>query len=697
MQHTIFFTRSLLAAAILSAYTHGFAADGDTQSAELETVNVVGSMNKLQTVPFLQAKDAVNITAATLSEEGVEKADEIGRYQSGFTNQPYGSDTNTNWFRIRGAEASQSFDGAPVNNYGFFTPHVDTFGIEAVEITKGADSLTYGAANPGGLINYISKRPHKSQVGKGEVKAQAGNNGQYGIAADYTGSLNADQSLRYRLVGSFRAADGDWNGTDNKTFYLAPSLAWDITDRTRLSLLASYQRDKGTPSSNFVPMAGSLVAIDGQKVNPTTNLGDPSVDHETNKQYSLGYEFSHDFNDSLSFSSNYRYTHIDNHHLGTYVWSSVDPTNYTATRDAVFNDGTAKNHSIDNRITWRWHNENIRNTLVAGVDYRQQKVNGVYQSFAFPTIVSPGTVNIFSPTYGISVDTSNIPRNDLKASQLGFYLQDSVRLFDKVGISAGVRHDRAKSEEYTNNQSVKANHTSYAGSIMYFAPFGLNPYFAYTESFRLPTGLSGNQTLYDPQTTEQYEIGLKYLPAWLDGTLSIAAFKANDKGALISNAGGTGNTVSGDVSKRKGVELQAQAQITDNLSGQLAYTYQTRTDRGSDGIDYHNTLFAKHSASLRGVYAFDQGTLNGLSLGAGVRYVGTSKVDGQWAVAAYKGLKVPSSTVFDLFARYDFARNWTAQVNVDNIGNRKYIAACDASYCYYGQGRSILGSVSYKF
>ena len=104
-----------------------------------------------------------------------------------------------------------------------------------------------------------------------------------------------------------------------------------------------------------------------------------------------------------------------------------------------------------------------------------------------------------------------------------------------------------------------------------------------------------------PQTTEQYEIGLKYLPAWLDGTLSIAAFKANDKGALISNAGGTGNTISGDASKRKGVELQAQAQITDNLSGQLAYTYQTRTDRGSDGIDYHNTLFAKHSASLRGV------------------------------------------------------------------------------------------------
>lgn len=695
-----FFTRSLLAAAVLGAYAHGFAADDTAQTAEtaeLETVTVVGSINKLQGVPFRQAKSAVSIKSEILKEEGVEKADEVGRYQAGFTSQPFGSDTNTNWFRIRGAEASQSVDGAPAVAYGFFTPRVEVFGVEAVEVTKGADSLTYGASNAGGLVNYVSKRPHKNQVGKGEITAHAGNRSQYGIGADYTGAFNAGQTLRYRVVGSFRVADGEWSGTDNKTVYLAPSLAWDISGNTKLSLLASYQRDKGTPSSNFVPMAGSLVALGGNKVDRRTNLGDPGVDNETNKQYSLGYEFTHDFGSGLSFSSNYRYNKTDNRHLGTYVWSSVDPTTYEATRDAVVNDGTSKSHSIDNRLTWRWKNENIDNTLLAGTDYRRQKVSGIYQLFSFPSTVSPSAVNIFNPNYGVSVDTSAVPRTDMKAEQLGFYLQNSTRLFDRVGITAGIRHDRAKNEEYANNQSVKKNHTSYSGSVMYYAPLGINPYFAYSESFRLPTGLSGNQTLYDPQTTEQYEVGVKYIPQWIDGTLSAAVFKANDKGALISGANGIGSSVSGDTAKRKGVEIQAQAQITDNLSGQFAYTYQKRTDRGSDDIDYLNTLYAKHQASLRGVYAFNQGALNGLSLGAGVRYVGSSKVDGQWANAAYRGMNVPSSTVFDLYARYNFARNWAAQVNVDNIADKKYIAACDASYCYYGQGRSILGSVSYKF
>ncbi|MCQ9327455.1 TonB-dependent siderophore receptor [Neisseria dentiae] len=691
------FARSLLAAAVLGAYTHSFAADDtgaqNAGTAELETVNVVGSINKLPDVPFRQAKSAVAISAETLSEEGVEKMDEVGRYQAGFTNQPYGSDTNTNWFSIRGTEASQSFDGAPAASYGFFSPHIDPFGVESVEITKGADSITYGAANAGGLVNYISKRPHKNQVGKGVVEAHVGNNNQRGIAADYTGALNADQSLRYRLVGSYRKADGQWNGTGNESYYFAPSLSWDIGERTNLSLLANVQKDVGTPSSNFVPQAGSLFAVNGQKIDPDTNLGDPSVDNETNKQYALGYTFSHDFGNGLSFDSNYRYSRIDNKHTGVYVWPSLSGN--FATRDVVINDGEATGHYADNRLTWQWKNQHIQNTLLAGIDYRKQDTEGVYQNMQYPgSIVSPNAVNVFAPTYGVSIDSSNVPRTDMSLRQTGFYLQDSVKLFNRIGITAGVRHDRARNEELLSGQSVKANHTSYSGSLMYYAPFGLNPYIAYSESFRLPTGLSGDQTLYDPNTTEQYEIGVKYLPSWLDGSISLAAYKARDKGALVSGAGGIGSTVSGDVSKRKGIELQAQGNLTDNISAQLAYTYQSRVDTVAD-VDYRNPLFAKHNASLRGSYHFNNGALSGLTLGAGIRYVGDSKVDGQWAT--YRGMKIPSSTVVDLFARYAINNNWETQLNVDNVGNRKYIAACDASYCYYGQGRSIVGKVSYKF
>lgn len=228
---------------------------------------------------------------------------------------------------------------------------------------------------------------------------------------------------------------------------------------------------------------------------------------------------------------------------------------------------------------------------------------------------------------------------------------------------------------------------------MYYAPYGLNPYLAYKEAFILPTGISGNGTQYKSSTTEQYEIGVKYIPSWIDGSASLALFKARDKGALISN--NTGATVNSDEPiKRKGIELQAEANLTDNLSGQFAYTYLSSITDPAQGSAYRMPLMPKHTASLRGIYSFTGGKLDGLSLGAGVRYVGTSYTAKDYSLVSNG--KVPSSTVFDLFARYRFAKNWEAQLNIDNVSDRKYIAACD-NYCYYGQGRSILGSLSFKF
>ena len=697
------FSYKLAALAVLTAYTPAFA-DNQTDNAEvptteLETIEVSGSINKLSVVPFRQAKSAVSIKADEIAEQGIRKMDEVGRYQAGFTNQAYGSDNNTNWFTIRGTSASQSFDGLPAAEYGFFTPHVDTFGVEAVEVTKGSDALTYGAANAGGLINYVSKRPHKEQVGQGIAEAHVGNKGQRGIAADYTGALNADQSLRYRLVGSYKHADGDWNGTRNESYYFAPSLAFDFSERTNLTLLSSIQKDVGVPSSNFMPQSGSLVPTDLGYIDRNSNLGDPTQAHETNLAKSIGYEFSHDFGNGLRFNQNYRYQHVQNRHLGAYAYPSAydnnwvpqplsAANNYSVDRGVVFNDGTAKSHSFDNRLTWRFQNDNIDNTLLGGIDYRHQKIDALYTLFG-----SGAPVNVHTPSasYGQPF-TVDAPNTGIKARQLGFYLQNSTKLYDTIGITAGIRHDRARSEEVVNNnQAVKANHTSYSGSLMYFAPHGINPYIAYSESFSLPTGLSGNQTLYSPKTTEQYEAGVKYLPSWVDGSFSLAVFKARDKGALISN--NIGATVSSESPiKRKGVEIQADAQITDNLKGVFAYTYLSSiTD--ADGNTVRNHLIPKHSASLRGVYQFNKGALNGLDIGAGIRYTGNSYTQ---AGSLYAGRQVPSSTVFDAFAKYRFARDWEAQVNVDNLTNRRYLSGCDYN-CYYGAERSITGKLSYRF
>ncbi|EQA14629.1 outer membrane insertion C-terminal signal domain protein [Glaesserella parasuis H465] len=85
--------------------------------------------------------------------------------------------------------------------------------------------------------------------------------------------------------------------------------------------------------------------------------------------------------------------------------------------------------------------------------------------------------------------------------------------------------------------------------------------------------------------------------------------------------------------------------------------------------------------------------LNGLTVGAGIRYVGHSVTS---KGSLYSHARLPSVTLVDLMARYQINQNWSAQLNVDNVGNRKYVAACDY-YCCYGAERKVNATVSYKF
>lgn len=320
----------------------------------------------------------------------------------------------------------------------------------------------------------------------------------------------------------------------------------------------------------------------------------------------------------------------------------------------------------------------MKNTVVFGTDYRYQTVRGKY---GFGSVV--GTTSLFNPTAGFQ-DQSSIPNHQYKARQLGFYLQDNLTVADTVAFSAGVRRDFVR-QAAVNKKEARANNTSYSGSVMYLSAFGINPYYAYNEAFKVPDGLDGSNQLYKPNTTKQHEVGIKYLPEWLDGTFTVAYFHAKDRGALEAAPGGS---IQADVTKRRGIEVQLDANLTKNLSATFAYTYQRSEKKaaGSDSFE-RNPQLPQNSFSSLLAYKFDDEAIKGLTLGAGVRHIGTS---------VYKEYKVPSATVVDLMANYQFRKNWVAQVNVQNLGDRRFVAGCNW-FCYYGAGRNVNASLSYKF
>ncbi|MBP6345654.1 MAG: TonB-dependent siderophore receptor [Neisseriaceae bacterium] len=672
---------SIISTCLLMAFGHAYAAEPDTPEAALDDVVVVGSAGKVGGLKYRTPGSTAVISAADIEAAQAHKLDQALHYQAGILSEPYGGDNKSEWFKIRGFDASVALDGTPTAPSAFFVWLPEMYGIESVEVVKGANSMLYGSAEAGGVVNLVTKRPKDQPAG--EINISGGTDDRRGISADYSGVLNADNSLRYRVVGQYRREDGMQNGTEMKHYYFAPSLTWDISDKTNLTFLASWQKEKGTPTNGFMPGYGSLINTPYGKIDRHTNLGEPSRDYTDREQLSFGYEFQHAFDNGWQFSQNYRYSRLDLDFLGVFAWSSDQDR--LAKRGYSYNQGISTVHSLDNRLRKTWHFGALDTTVLLGTDYMRSKIDGENEPFG-----TVGPIDMFNPMYGQDFKVKG-QYYKIKQTQLGLYGQTQFEWDKRVLLNLGVRHDQAKNDGIMGKVQTDydVNNTVWQGGLMYKAKNGLSPYLNYSESFRPTAGVDGYDRAYQPYEAKQTEVGVKYTPSWLDGTLSLAYFDLKEKNALMSDSSNV--SVQAGERQNKGVELQADVALNDEWATTVSYTYNDATQDLSAKQTIRAPMVARHMAAAQIRYTPQQGVLRGLSLATGLRYVGSTTDE-----ANYPGEKVPSYTLWDAMAHYQMNRNWSLQVNARNLTDKEYVSAC-SFYCYYGAGRSVEGKLSYKW
>ena len=101
--------------------------------------------------------------------------------------------------------------------------------------------------------------------------------------------------------------------------------------------------------------------------------------------------------------------------------------------------------------------------------------------------------------------------------------------------------------------------------------------------------------------------------------------------------------------------------------------------------------------SFWGHYLFQGDTpLEGLGLGAGLRYVGTSFGDDQNSFENGDRVFVDAAVSYDFGARNPDWKGVELQVNAKNLFDERE-KICSAGYCYLDEGREILGSLRYRF
>ena len=657
-----------------------------------ETMVVTGTAMKVE-VPMAETPRAVSVVnREELDQHAVLKLDESLRYRSGVLSQSYGSDTDADWFKVRGFDAASYLDGNRLFGTGYYVWTPEPFGLESVEVLKGPASILYGEAPPGGVINAISKRP--TATPQGLVNLQLGNRDLRQVGVDVSDSLT--DNSRYRLVALYNERDGVLDGTYNERAYLAPSVTLDISDRTTLTLLSSFKHDEGVPTNGFFPVYGTLNTSGGQ-IDPSTNLSQPDYDRNRNTQISAGYELAHQLNQTWEFKQNVRFNYNDLLLRQTYIFPTYEGT--TAYRGLVYRDGDTKSATMDNQLVGYWNTDSTEQTLLLGIDLQRHVNEGVEADN-----YGMGSINTMNPDYssfpGFDESTATYQKNT--KGQSGLYAQHQIRWDDRWLLTAGGRFDYVEthniSEATSKNEKQYDDNLSLSGSLMYLADNGLSPYFAYAESFEVLPGIDPNtKNSYKPLEGKLYETGIKYAPSFLDGYINLALFDLEQTNSLVSTGSGQ-QTQAGEVTSQ-GIELEGSVQATEALRLTAAYTYTDAKTNDTGNGDRQASLIPRHQASFWGNYKVQQGPVSGLEVGTGVRYIGSSV--GIGAVDAnynpiYGSAQVPAQTVWDAMIGYDFAKNWRAQVNVNNLLNDTYVASCDY-YCYYGEPRSIVGSVNYRW
>ncbi len=709
--------RELLAGTSLEATrTHngGFAIRRPAASgATLPTINVTDSETAAGPVqgyvarrsstgtktdtPILETPQSITVIGAqeieTLKSQSLQDA--LG-YAAGVT-RAEGLDRTSDSLYLRGFRTTGMYRDGSLFTANIYDGRQEPYGLERIELLKGASSVIFGSVSPGGVVNTVSKRPTTEKIR--ELNIDAGSFGRRQVSGDFAGALDDEGKWSYRLVALKRDSDSFIDHVPDDRTYIAPSLKWQPDANTSLTLLAEVQKDR-TAYVYGLPAYGTLLPYINGQIPRNRFIGEAGRDKFDLDRYSIGYLFEHAFSEKLKLRNSMRYYNAKSSYFSTDGWGlSADQRSVVERyfqprwdRSSAFVTDTSLQYQLDQG--------RVKHTMLVGFDYALPKHETErYEQQA-------ADLDVFNPVYGkpvgpVSPYYRSSWKNDYK--RLGIYAQDQIKIDDKWVVLLGGRYDKVRFNEtnfFTGDVSA-ANEKSSAFTgrlgVVYLAANGLAPFFSYSESFEPTQGQDRLGSRFKPTTGQQYEAGVRYQPSGSRAMISAAVFQLTRQNLLVpdpQDASRAFNIQAGEVRSR-GFELEARSSIGRNVNIIAAYAYtDARTTQASplqpDELGKRSIGVPYNQISLWGDYSFGDFGLAGLKVGMGARYLGQTR-----GLAYGVPVSLPAFTLVDAMVSYTTGP-WRFALNLTNLTDKTYIASCSYG-CFYGEPRKVIGTATYRW
>jgi iron complex outermembrane receptor protein len=655
----------------------GLASDG-YRSGTLSSVGALGGMD-WQRTPY-----AFNVVSRELLQNvQAQSPDDVYKISPSTLSQTPQISGWAPMVKIRGFNSYDRAEDGLRRSYGFAASLEDK---ERVEILNGLSGFLFGAASPGGMVNYVNKRPTAERLNSITVGNYGGS--QYYVHGDFGGPVDSNGKVGYRV--NLVRQDGDTAVDDQKIDRTLASAALDfnITDRFKLELGASYGDYKmQAPSSYWFFREGvSRPTLDTSK-----NWSQPWIRDETETRKWMAratYEASDNLTLRVAHIREYQDRPVQYHTMnsvrgpGEYfqLRQKVGPTrteseSWQALADISFGTGP-----VAHKITMGYY----------GYTDRQWQTN------YFPSTGYLGPYGLDSPTHVAEPVWPSTPSKAMYFSSRvrndNFMIGDLIRFNEQWSALVGINRstiqtiDRDANGNATQPDYDRGRNSPNASLIFTPAPW-LTTYATYIEGLEqggiAPEEAVNRLQTMPPMQSKQKELGIK---AELGGVLVSGALFDIEKSYEFTNSA---NVYAQDgIQRHRGGEVSAVGKVTEGwtIMGGATLLHARVEGGANDGQVPINV--PKFMAKLYSEYALPFAP--GLSVTGGVYHVGK-----QWATATNTS-RLPSYTTFDLGLRYAAkvsGRPLTLRLNVNNLTGKDYWLN---SY-YLGSPRSVALSAQVQF
>jgi len=537
-----------------------------------------------------------------------------------------------------------------------FNPRRDTATVETFQVLKGPASALSGKGEPGGSINIVTKAPQR----RTHASAEMGYGGfdTWRAVGDVGGPVGDEGSAR--LVGAYQTTDGFRDHVGSDRLVLAPSVAWDLTEKAHLL----YQVE--AMDVHFVHDRG-LVAVngDGKALPRERFLGEPN-DGKIH-QWSLQHQASGAFQLARGVSLEGGVQYRDGAFKGQSTHNSALVGSQLRRQLRVHDyDWRDLSGRVELSVDRRW--KGLEHQLRVGGDaftYDQRRVFLRYS----PTAAAPYAIDIFNPVYGQPKPVATLNQDLLEQLRgQSLYAQDLVTA-GRFTALLGLRHDwiQQTTTNYRDNTAAKQSpaRTSPRAALTWAASDRLFAYVSWGRSFRYNQGADAAGLAFAPEEGEALEGGLKY--ALRDGRLTgtLSAFRIDKTNILVNDAANSGFFVAVGGARSQGVEADANWRVTDQFTLTAVYAFtdtsitkDTRT--GLVGSALSN--IPRHSGAVYARWRSARTGPGAVGLGGGLVYVGDRPGDD-----VNSGFRLPDYVTARLNLSYQATLRLSLHLDAENL------------------------------